>query len=236
MIPVDPLRVDANWSAITAELDAPAPSLFERLLNRLGLPTAMTRVIAATPALRRSWFVAVAVVGVVGVTAQGSTDAATARNNLFAFLLLAPLAGLFGVSMAYGTDADPSHEIALATPMSGIKLLTARAFTVQAASTLMLGLVSLLSTGGWWAFGWVLPSAGLTALALSLMTVLRPRRAASVAGGAWLALGLLSTALTTDRLVVFGPVGQGCALVAAVVGLALLHLGRGRLDVIGRLT
>ncbi len=236
MIPVSQARVDGNWRAICVELDAPAASRCERLLGRVGVSTATARIIAATPALRRSWFVAVAVVGVVGLTAQGSADAAVTRNNLFAFLLLAPLAGLFGVAMAYGPDADPSHEIALATPRRGLRLLLLRACTVQAASTAILGLVSLRSGAGWMGFAWILPSAGLTALASSLMTVLSPRRAAAVAGGGWLTLGLLSTALWADRLTLFGPVGQAGAAAAVVAGLGAVHLGRARLDVIGRPT
>ena len=39
---VDQARLDANWRAITAELDAPRPSLLERLLGRVGVPGHVT--------------------------------------------------------------------------------------------------------------------------------------------------------------------------------------------------
>ena len=54
--PVDQARIDANWRAITIELDAPTPSRVERLLRAVGLPARVTRLVVATPALRRAWY------------------------------------------------------------------------------------------------------------------------------------------------------------------------------------
>ncbi|MEM1332146.1 MAG: hypothetical protein AAGG08_01700 [Actinomycetota bacterium] len=51
---VDPARLAANWRAVEVELDTPRPPLVERALRRLGVPAAATRVVLATPALRRS--------------------------------------------------------------------------------------------------------------------------------------------------------------------------------------
>ncbi len=229
MISVDQHRIDRNWRAITIELDAPAPGVLERMLRRVGLPSDMTRVIAATPALRRSWLIAVSAVAVVGL---GIQDPSRSDGGLYAFLVLAPLAALLGVAMTYGPEADPAHEIGLATPMKGARLLVTRAFTVQVVATTVLGIASLASPGGWRAFGWVVPSIGLTSIALALMTVLSPRRATAVAAGSWLAIVAATGAIATDRLAPFGPEGQLGAIVATVIAISVLHTRRSRLDVI----
>ena len=54
---VDQARLDANWRAINIELDAPQPVRIERMLRRVGMPTHITRLVVATPALRTkcSW-------------------------------------------------------------------------------------------------------------------------------------------------------------------------------------
>ena len=56
---IDEERLARNWRAITIELDAPRPSRTERILRTLRVPPHVTRLAVATPALRRSWFVAV---------------------------------------------------------------------------------------------------------------------------------------------------------------------------------
>ncbi len=230
MIPVDQARIDRNWRAVTVELDAPIPGIFERSLRRCGLPSTVTRVIAATPALRRSWLIAVSAVAVIGL---GIQDPTRPDGGLYAFLLVSPLAALLGVAMTYGPEADPAHEIGLATPMKGARLLVIRAFTVQAVATLILGAASLASPAGWRAIGWIVPSIGLTSIALALMTYLSPRRATSLAAVAW--LGVVSTigAIADDRLALFGPAGQLAAAAAAGLALVVLHGRRSRLDVIG---
>ena len=57
----DPVALDAGWERLDAELDAPRPGPVEWLLVRLGVADHTARLLAATPALRRSWLAAVAV-------------------------------------------------------------------------------------------------------------------------------------------------------------------------------
>ncbi len=173
MKPVEQSRIDANWRAITIELDAPRPGLVERALRSVGLPSDVTRVILATPALRRSWFAAVFVVVVIGLLVAGAEQP---RDAFFNLAVLAPLVPLAGIAMAYGQASDPAHEIELATPSKGLRLLIIRAATVQGIATVLLGLVSLATpVGAMTSLAWVLPSLGLTAITLALVAVLSPR-------------------------------------------------------------
>ena len=55
----DPAAVRAGWARLEAELDAPRPGPIEAVLVRLGLPAHTARLLASTPALRRSWLTAV---------------------------------------------------------------------------------------------------------------------------------------------------------------------------------
>lgn len=222
-------RVDANWRAITVELDAPLPGAIERALRRLGLPSEVTRVVAATPALRRSWFVALFIVVVVGLGAAGN---GADRNGLFTLLLLAPLVPVLGVSFAYGPDADPGHEIALATPMRGLRLLSLRAFALHSVATIALLFATMLTPPGsrMVALGWILPSLGLTAICVAATTAMTPRRAAALVATGWAGFVTLTAMATSERLAAFGSTGQLVALLAMAAGSLLAYRRRSHLD------
>ena len=76
MHPIDQARIDRNWKAITIEIDAPRPGRFEALLRGMGLPAHLSRLVVATPALRRSWFVATGLVMVLGLTVDAQSGRA----------------------------------------------------------------------------------------------------------------------------------------------------------------
>ncbi len=202
--PVDQARIDANWRAITIELDAPTPSRVERLLRAFGLPARVTRLVVATPALRRAWYLATGLAILIGLA---GTDASQPREDLFTLLLVAPLVPVLGVALAYGTEADPAHEMALATPMRGLRLVLTRAAAVLAPGRQPM------------AFAWLLPALGLTAATVALMTFLPPRRSALVTAGTWVVMVAIVQGSASDPLAAFGPVGQ---LVMVVIGLASL--------------
>lgn len=227
---IDPARIDANWRAITIELDAPRPGRMERLLRAAGLPSSVTRVALATPALRRAWYVAT---GVAILLALALTDAARPREGLFGLLLIAPLVPVVGVALAYGAGADPAHEVALATPMRGLRLVLTRAATVLAFSTFWLLIASILAPGRQpMAFAWLLPALGLTTASVALMTVLSPRWAAVVSSLVWV-VGVSSVgAGATDPLVAFGPAGQLVMVAVTAAALAVAIVRRDRFDVL----
>lgn len=224
---VDQARLDANWRAITAEFDAPRPSLVERLLRRLRVPGHVTRLVVATPALRRAWYLSIAAAVVVGIGSAQPGD----RDSLFALLILAPALPLLGVALAYGPSVDPLHEAQLATPMRGIRLVAVRAVTVLSVSAVAVGAPALLAPAtrsG--AFLWLLPALALTSAALALMTWLPPRRAAAAVATAWFAAVVVARIAASADLAAFGRVGQSAALAVAVAGGVVAYTRRSSFD------
>ena len=228
--PVAQARIDANWRAITIELDAPVPGRLERLLRATGLPARVTRLVVATPALRRAWYVATGLAIVIGLA---GTDAARPRDDLFALLLIAPLVPVLGVGLAYGVEADPAHEMALATPMRGLRLLLTRAAAVLGFSVFWLLIAAVLAPGRQpMAFAWLLPSLGLTLATLALMTAFRPRRAATITATSWLIGVTWVRAGATDPLAAFGPAGQILMVLLAALSAVVIFSRRQRFDLL----
>lgn len=228
--PVDQGRIDRNWRAIGIELDAPSPGRFERLLRRVGLPAHVTRLVVATPALRRAWFVATGLSMLVGLAAAESEQAV---QDLFVLLLIAPLVPVLGVSMAYGVEADPAHEMGIATPLAGLRLILTRSAVVLAFSSFWLAITSLLAaSANSMAFAWLIPSIGLTLATVALMTVTRPRMAATIAGGLWVLGVTLSRAGDADPMVAFTAPGQLLMAMIAAAGLAVAVVRRDRFDLL----
>lgn len=220
---IDEERLARNWRAITIELDAPRPSRTERALRALRIPADVTRLAVATPALRRSWFVAVVVLVLIGLVAADDTDP---RASAFLLLLLAPIAPVVGVALAYGTPGDPGHEVHLAAPTSGLRLLLIRTVVVLAAVLPLVVLPALFSpVTRPWAVAWVLPALAVTSFALALMTITTPNRAAASATVAWIVVATVSRNASNDELAAFLPAAQVVAVVATL-GFGLVALVR----------
>lgn len=223
MTTIDAQRIESNWRAIQIELDAPQPSWPERLLRRFGVPSGVARLVAATPALRRSWFGALVLVIVAGL---GAFDATQPRESLFVFLLLAPLIPVFGASLAFGVDADPAHEIAVATPTRGLRLVVVRAATTLGVSLLALAGTALLAPErSAYAFAWLLPSFALTGVALLFMTITTPRRAGVITALGWFLTLAMVGGVADDRLASFGVAGQ-MAAIAVTIGAGVFTVAR----------
>lgn len=224
---VDQARLDANWRAITAELDAPRPGIVERLLRLAGLPGHVSRLVVATPALRRAWYLSIAIAVVVGIGSAQPDD----RGSLFALLILAPALPVLGVALAYGPSADPLHEVQLATPMRGIRLVAVRAVTVLTVSAVAVGGPAMLAPAARSAaFLWLLPALALTSGALALMTWLPPRRAAAVMASVWFAAVVIARVAASADLAAFGRIGQSTALAVAVAGGVVAYTRRSSFD------
>ena len=219
-------RINANWRAITFELDAPVPSRTERVLRRVGFSSATARLVAATPALRRSWAAALLVVVLIGLSAASDNP-----DNISGMLVLAPLVPVLGVALAYGPTVDPVHEIGLATPMRGLRLLLIRAATVAAVSVAVLsGSMLLSAASNALAFVWLLPALAMTSLAVGLMTVTTPRRSVASVSIGWALLVAIVQGATSDSLAIFGPALQLGSVVAAVVAGVVVVSRRERFD------
>ena len=224
---IDPRRLDANWRAIEIELDAPKRTLVERLLRAVGFPGHVTRLIVATPALRRAWYLAVAAAVAIALSVAESD---TPRQSVLLFLTLAPLVGAAGVAMAYGPNADPAHELQLVTPMQGLRVVATRTLVVMVvASVVIVGGAALSEVTRPFALFWLLPSVAVASCALALMTTMSPRRSATAAAVGWCALVLVSQ-VGTDPLVVFTGIGQAVASVVAVGAIAVTIRRRDAFD------
>ena len=228
--PVTSERLEANWRGVLVELDAPPLSRTERALRRVGIPGWTSRLLVATPALRRAWFLAVGLTVVIGI---GSTDAASPRDSLFTLLLVAPMLPVLGVALAYGPDADPAHESTVATPASGLRLVLIRAAAVVAVSMIGIGAAALLAPAlPAMAAAWLIPSLALTAVCLAAMTVTAPRRAATATVVGWVIVVLVARRAADDPLAAFTAIGQAAAAAAFVVGMAVAWLRRDRFELL----
>jgi len=226
----DHARLDANWRAIAAELDAPRPSIPERALGRLHVPGHVTRLVLATPALRRAWYLSIAIAVIVGLGSARPDDV----GSLFTLLVLAPALPVLGVALAYGPAADPMYEVQLATPLRGIQLVAIRALTVLVVTVVFVGGPALIARDTRsMAIAWLLPALALTASSLALMTWLPPRRAASSVAVAWFAVVSIAEAAAAGQLAAFGVIGQVLALVIAVVAAGVTVVRRSSFDRMG---
>ena len=140
-------------------------------------------------------------------------------------LLLAPVAPLAGLAIAWSRHGDPAWETIAGTARAGVDLLLRRTVVVLAV------VLAPLSAAGW-RLGtdpalWLLPCLAFTAATLLLGGLIGVGRAAAVLGGAWV-LAVVAPALVAVRLPVFVQTGSVPGWIAAAVlltGLALLRAG-----------
>ena len=232
---VDPVAVRAGWARLDAELDAPRPGPVEALLVRVGVAAHTARLLACTPALRRSWLAA------VGFTLAVTTGAAHLAGSMtvpITLLAIAPLLPLIGVAISFGPRVDPSYELAVVAPLHTFRLLLLRCAAVLSATTALTAVASIAAPGyGLVVLGWLAPSLALTFLSLALMPRFGPVAAPLAAGVGWLALLVATVHRSTGESVLFTAAGQaGLAAGAAAAAMALWtvradfdtthHLGR----------
>jgi hypothetical protein len=221
---VDPATVGAGWARLDAELDAPRPGPVEALLVRLGLPAHTARLLACTPALRRSWLAAVGFTLAITAAAAHLTRSHTVPITLLA---IAPLLPLVGVAISFGPRVDPSYELAVVAPLHTFRLLLLRLAAVLSTTTALTGVASLaVPEYGAVVLGWLAPSLALTLLSLALTPRFGPVTAAVTVGFGWLALLAATVHLSTGESVLFTAPGQ--AALAAGAAAAAMALWRVR--------
>lgn len=210
-----------TWAAIDLAIDAPAPTLLERGLLRLGCPDHVARLLATTPSLRTSWIGAVAVA--LGFAALAARFLPGQRGFAF-FLVLAPLVPLAGVAVAYGRGGDPLHEFAVASPVPTERLLLLRAAAVLLVSSVLAALAATVGLPhlGWVSVAWLLPALGLTTATLAVGTALPLRTAAAVVGGGWVVATSLAVRGAESPLDVFGGLTQLLSLVLALAAATVV--------------
>jgi hypothetical protein len=224
----DAETVENGWSRLDASLDEPRRGPVESVLVAMGVPEHTARLLAATPALRLPWLVAVALT--LMSTAAGA-HLAQSMSTPVAFLAAAPLLPLAGVAVSFGPGLDPTYELTLVAPVDTFRLVLLRAVVVLATSIGLSAVACLaLPDVGLLALAWLLPALALTLLGLALTPSLGPVVASALTGLGWLAALTVTVRGATGASVLFGPAGQ---LAAAAVGLAAataVLLVRGRFD------
>jgi hypothetical protein len=243
---VDAGRLARNRSVVLVRAATPEGRL-RRLICRCGVPDHLLRLIAATPSLRVSWLLSV--VGVLAVVAGGTAaarygwipaggtrGAASPADpaELVPLLVVAPLLVLAGVAAAFLPMFDPASRLAAAAPLSGFKLLLARAVCALVAAMVPAVLATLVVPGpGWLPAALLLPSLALCSFALAAATVLDPRVAAVAAGVLWALAAVLLTTRSVPLAMVQWHVQYVCAAVLCACA-AVLFARRDRFE-LGRM-
>jgi hypothetical protein len=222
--------LELTWAAIREELEAPRPSVLERLLRRVGVSAESGRLLAAVPSMRGGWLAGVTfVLAFAGVAAAYGADLGTTM-----FLLAAPLAPVAGVAAAFGGDADPSHEVVVTTPYSATRLLLLRTAAVLATCAPVAMLVGLTLPGSsWLAVAWLSPAAAGIAVTLALAPTVGLTHAATGFGAVWSVL-CIATGRSPDPLALAGPAAQLACLCLAAVCFAVIVIKSQSLDLLRR--
>jgi hypothetical protein len=223
----------AVWSGVRATISAPAPTIPQRVMRRLGVPTDDVVVVSAADAFMVPWAVAVGF-AVVSACIVGLANLGPASRDA-AFLALAPLVPVLAVVASY--DAlDPLREVMATTPYSKLRLVLLRAtaaLVVAVPATMTIGLV--VPNMDDLALAWLAPSLGLTVAALVLLTWFEAWVTGLLVASGWvtvvalLRLGDQVEALTTAVGQVGFVVGAGGLVVALVLRTSTLRLQGGEL-------
>jgi hypothetical protein len=228
LMPREPL--DRAWRAIRAHVEAPRAGLVERLLAALGMSSGSARLLAAVPAFRGAWLLAMFTVLVFA----GGAAMFAEETGLTLFLVVAPLIPVAGVAVSFGGDADPAHELVTVTPYSSLRLLllrTAGVLTTSVPITVLLGLA--LPGPAWLAVAWLTPAAAGIALTLALSPYFDTTMTAAVLGIVWSA-AVLSAYRLGDPVEVVEPLMQLVLAAVALMALAVVVLRSPSLDLLGR--
>jgi hypothetical protein len=236
-------RLARNRSVLLARAALPDGGWLRRLFRRCGIPDDLLDLLAATPSLRLSWLLSV-----VGVLAVVTGEAAAVRYGwipgaghlgragqqdpavLAPFLLVGPLLVLAGVAAAFLPMFDPAHRLAVAAPISGIRLLLVRAVSaVTAALVPVLGAAFVVPGPGWLPVALLLPSLALCAFALAAATVIDPRAAAVTAAALWVLPVLLLAASRGPLEIVQSTAQFACAALLCACAV-VLWLRRDRVE------
>jgi hypothetical protein len=178
-----PVDLGYVWEGVAAELDAPRPSVLERLLVAVGVRPGLARFTATTPSLRLAWLGAnllVLLLVALPLTSRPMTSWPSA------VLLVAPLLAAAAVAFAYGPAVDPAYEAVAATPLSPVAALLIRLAAVLVANSLLAGAVDLVVDDRGPTVGWLLPMTAAALLAVLVASRWTPMVGAATGMGAWL--------------------------------------------------
>jgi hypothetical protein len=148
----------------------------------------LARALVTTPSLLLPWLLATVVVFAAGA-------AVTAGTGQPVVALAAP--GLAGAAVghAYGPGPDPAWELSRTMAVSDRMVLLTRVFAVFAVNALLASAALTVSpTAAGITFGWLVPMAAVSALALAVATVTR-----SANGGVGTAIAVWTITVVGSR-------------------------------------
>ena len=138
-------------------------------------------------------------------------------------LLLAPVAPLPGVAVAWSRRADPAWELIAGTPAAGITMLLRRTAAVLAV---VIPALALAGAGSGVSLAlMLLPSLAFTAASIALGAVVGVRRAAAGVGVLWL-LAVVLPSVVIEKLPVILEPGSVPVWALAIVALAAFAASR----------
>jgi len=138
-------------------------------------------------------------------------------------LLLAPVAPLVGVAVAWSSGQDPAHELVVASPRAGLNLVLRR--TVAVLIVVIPGLTLAGLAVGTSPARWLVPCLAFTTGALALGEVVGLHRAATGLALAW-AVIVVAPSLITARPSLLLDSGTSPVWVAVTVGVAVVLVAR----------
>jgi hypothetical protein len=162
---MDGVDLDRVWLGVAARVWRREAGPIEGLAARLLRSPGLARALLTTPSLLLPWLLATVVV-------LGAGAVATAGTGQPMVALAAP--GLAGAAVAYsyGPGLDPAWELSRSMAVSDRMVLLARVLAVFAVNSLLALAASAVSpTVAGLAFGWLVPMAAVSALALAVATV-----------------------------------------------------------------
>lgn len=219
------------WDGMLDRVEAPRPTLVERLLVRLGVAAEDALLLGTAPAFRTPWLAATLASVFFAALAAASADS----RGMLLYLLVAPLIPVAGVALAYGPDADETWELGVAAPYSSVRLLLLRTVAVLVTTLPVIVGVGLLLPGQTpAAVAWLAPSLAGVALTLAAATWVSPGHAAVGVSCAWVALiAALSGPAFSMPWLVLAPERLPAYLAVAVVSGLVLRARIGRLHHLG---
>ncbi|SDS70661.1 hypothetical protein [Actinoplanes derwentensis] len=139
--------------------------------------------------------------------------------------LLAPVAPLPGVAVAWSRRHDPAWELLATTPAAGLAMLLRRTAAVLVVIVPALALASSGSGSGASLALALLPCLAFTTATIALGTFVGVNRAALLLGSAWSVTVLLPTLLTADLPVVLRPASSPvwALLILALAGVVAMR-------------
>lgn len=231
----DPAPIAGVWDRIVVDISSPGPSRVESLLRRVGLPDRDVVLVRSAPAVRGAWLLGILLCLLFAVLAAASGG----EYSSLLFMWTAPLVPVLAVALAFGPQADPGWELAVASPSSPIRLVLLRAGAVIASALPLSALAGAVLPGSAWAsIAWLVPSLAGVALTLAAATWLPVAHAAFGVAAAWFSVtgavaasnGAATSRVATDLLA--AGVLPAYVVIAVIAGLVfavradhLSHLG-----------